>query len=157
MMNLNLTFLGQMLTFIIFVLFTMRYVWPPIMKAIQERQEKIADGLTAAEQGRLALAESEQKAEKTLNEAKNQAGYIIENANKRAHLLVDEAKDKAHQEGERILNQSKAEIDKEMQKAKLVLKSQVASIALLGAEKILRSHINEAEHAALIEKLITEI
>jgi F-type H+-transporting ATPase subunit b len=157
MLNLNLTLFGQMLTFIIFVWFTMRYVWPPITQAMKERQEKIADGLAASERGKQELELAQFKAAEQVRDAKIQAAQIIESANKKASILLDEAKEKIRTEGERLINLSKAEAEKEFLKAKQELKTHVAMIAMAGAEKILGHHIDEATNSELIQKLITEI
>lgn len=156
-MQLNITLLGQMITFIIFVLFTMKYVWPPITSAMRERQERIADGLAAAEKGKKELEQAQTKVSDILNEAKIQASQIVDSANKRAMLVVDEAKERARLEAERIIEMSRQEAEKEFIKAKQVLKQQIGLIAMQGAEKILGHHMDEAANTKLIEKLITEL
>lgn len=156
-MQLNLTLLGQMLTFIIFVVFTMKYVWPPVINAMRERQEKIAEGLAATERSKHELELAQHKAQEMLRDAKIQAAQIVENANKRANHMVEEAKEKARHEAVRIVEMSKAEAEKEFLKAKQELRQQIAIIAMSGAERILGHHIDEAANSALIEKLIAEI
>lgn len=157
MLDLNATLLGQMITFIIFVWFTMRYVWPPVMKAMTERKEKIAEGLAAGDRGRRELELAQHKAAEYLRDAKIQAASIIESANKRASILVEEAKDAARIESERIILLGRSEVDREVQKAKQLLKHQVALIAVAGAEKILARNIDKTANNELLDKLITEI
>lgn len=157
MLNLNFTLLGQMITFIIFVWFTMRYVWPPITQAMNERQEKIAEGLAAAERGKRELELSQHQVMEQIRDAKIRAAQIIDGANKRAAVLIEEAKEKARIEAERLIHMSQQEIEKETQRVKQELKNHVANLALLGAEKIITHHMDEAVNQALIEKLITEI
>lgn len=157
MMEINATLLGQMITFILFVWFTMRYIWPPITKALADRQQKIADGLAAGERGKHELELAQQKATAYLREAKQQATTIVEHANKQATHIVEEAKERANLEGKRLLSLAKADIDHELYRAKKELKTQIAMIAMAGAEKILQSNINKDTNNALIDKLITEI
>lgn len=156
-MDLNATLIGQMITFALFIWVTMRYVWPPIMKAMEERKQKIADGLAAAERGKRELELAQHKAAETLRDAKIQAAKIVEEAGKRASHIVENANEQARIEGERLIALSKAEIEKELQKAKQQLKSQVAVIAMAGAEKILAHNIDKAANNDLLDKLITEI
>lgn len=157
MMNLNATLLGQFITFSIFVWFTMKYVWPPIMKALQDRKQKIADGLAAAERGIHDLELARHKSAEILRDAKIQAAHIVDETNKRANLIVEEAKEQARIESQRIITLGKAEIELELQKAKQELKNQVANIALAGAEKILGHSLDKAANNEILEKLITEI
>lgn len=156
-MNLNATLLGQFITFIIFVWFTMKYVWPPIVKALNERKQKIADGLAAAERGVHELEIAQHKATEILRDVKIQAADIIDKTNKRGSLIIEEAKMTARAEAERIILLGKAELTREVQKAKEDLKNQVAAIALSGAEKILGANIDKAANSEIINKLITEI
>lgn len=157
MMELNITLFGQMITFAIFVWFTMRYVWPPMMKALEERKQKIADGLAAAERGKHELELAQHKSVEILREAKTQASHIVEEAHKRANQVVEEAKTRAREEAERLIAMGKAEIAREVQKAKQSLKSQVALLAIAGAEKILAHNIDKAANSEILDKLITEI
>jgi F-type H+-transporting ATPase subunit b len=156
-MDLNATLLGQMITFIVFVWFTMRYVWPPITKAMAERKRQIADGLAAGERGKHELELAQHKATEYIRDAKIQAATIIEEANKRAIHIIEHAKDEARQESDRLLALGRTEIAKELQKAKHELKNQIAIIAMNGAEKILQKNLDKAANSALIEKLITEL
>ncbi len=156
-MNLNATLLGQMITFAILVWFTMKYVWPPLTKALDERQKKIADGLSAAERGVHELELAQNKAVEYLRDVKTQAADIIEQANKRSAVIVEEAKQQAREEGQRLVNLAKDEIAREVEAAKQQLKQQVASLAVHGAEKILAKNLDVAANQALIDQLIEQI
>ena len=156
-MNLNATIIGQMIAFAIFVAFCMKYVWPPILAALEERTKKIADGLAAAERGRHEQELAEKRAQQVIHEAKDQANEIISQAQRRGNEIVDESKDTARVEGERILISAQAEIEQEANKAKDELRTQVGSIALAGAEKILGREIDKKSHTALLEELVSRI
>lgn len=156
-MNLNATLLGQMITFAIFVWFTMKYVWPPITKALDERQKKIADGLSAAERGVHELELAQNKAAEYLREAKVHAADIIEQANKRASLVIEEAKRKGFEEGQRMILLANDEIAREVESAKQVLKQQVATLAIQGAEKIISKNLDTAANQVLIDDFIKQI
>ncbi|WP_110685663.1 F0F1 ATP synthase subunit B [Salinicola aestuarinus] len=156
-MNLNLTLIGQAIAFAVFVWFCMKYVWPPVMQALQERQKKIADGLDAASRATRDLEVAQEKAEETLRESKEQAQQILEQANKRANQIVEEARDNARVEGERIIESARSEIDQEINRAKEELRSQVALLAVAGAERILESSIDESKHRELVDKLAAEL
>ena len=152
-MNINLTILGQMISFIIFVWFCKKYVWPPVITAMQERQKQIAEGLSAADRAQLDLELAQKNATQKMHEAKEQATGIIEQANKRATQIVEEAKGQARQEGERLKESAKAEIEQEVNRAKEQLRSQVAVLALAGAEKILGASIDKDAHKDIVDKL----
>lgn len=137
-MNINATLIGQLIAFAIFVAFCMKYVWPPIMQALEERKKKIADGLAAAERGRHEQELAEKRAQQVIHEAKDQASEIVSQAQRRGNEIVDEAKGTARTEGERILTSARAEIEQEANRARDELRAQVASVALAGAGKILR-------------------
>ncbi|MCX4026792.1 F0F1 ATP synthase subunit B [Endozoicomonas sp. SM1973] len=156
-MNLNATLIGQSLAFAIFVIFCMKYVWPPVTQALRDRQKKIADGLEAADRAKRDLELAQDKASKQLREAKEQAAEIIEQANKRANQIVEEAKDQARSEGERLKVAAQAEIDQELNRAKEALRSQVASIAVAGAEKILAQQIDKKAQSKLVDQLAAEL
>jgi len=156
-MNINATLIGQAIAFFLFVVFCMKYVWPPILHALEERKKKIADGLAAAEHGKHEQALAEERAKELLREAKEQAGEIITRADKRAAEIVDEAKDDARAEGGRMLTAAKAEIDQEVNRVKEDLRGQVVSIALAGASKVLGREVDETTHAELLDKLAAEI
>ena len=156
-MNINLTLIGQSITFMVFVWFCMKFVWPPIMGALQERQKKIADGLAAAERGEHEQQLAEKAAAEKLTEAKVQAGEIIAQAQKRASEIVDEAKTDARSEGERLVTAAQSEIEQEVHRAKEILRQQVAGIAVAGASNVLEREIDESAHADILDKLVAEI
>ncbi|OLO04214.1 MULTISPECIES: F0F1 ATP synthase subunit B [Salinicola] len=156
-MNLNLTLIGQAIAFAVFVWFCMKYVWPPVMQALQERQKKIADGLDAASRATRDLELAQEKADETLRESKEQAQQILEQANKRANQIVEEARDNARAEGERLIAGARSEIDQEINRAKEELRAQVSLLAVAGAERILESSIDEAKHRELVDKLAAEL
>jgi len=156
-MNLNATIIGQMIAFAIFVAFCMKYVWPPIMAALEERTKKIADGLAAAERGKHEQELAEKRAQQVIHEAKDQANEIISQANRRGNEIVDESKDNARVEGERILTSAKAEIEQEANRAKDELRSQVGSVAMAGAAKILSREIDDKAHTDLLNELVSQI
>jgi len=155
--NINLTMIGQAIAFFVFVVFCMKYVWPPIMEALKERQKKIADGLDAADRASRDLDLAQEKAKQELREAKVQAAELIEQANKRSAQIVDEAKEQARDEGERLIVAAKAEIEQESNRAKEALRAEVAAIAVAGAEKILQTSIDSNVHSDLLNKLATEL
>ncbi len=156
-MNINATLIGQGIAFFLFVVFCMKYVWPPILHALEERKKKIADGLAAAEHGKHEQALAEERAKELLREAKEKAGEIINRADKRAAEIVDEAKDDARAEGNRLMTAARAEIDQELNRVKEELRGQVVSIALAGAGKVLEREVDEDTHAELLNKLAAEI
>jgi len=156
-MNINATLIGQAIAFGIFIAFCMKYVWPPIMQALEERTKKIADGLAAAERGRHEQELAEKRAQQVISEAKEQANEIISQAQRRSHEIVDESKDTARVEGERILMSAQAEIEQEANKAKDELRGQVGSIALAGAAKILNREIDDKAHTDLLKELVSRI
>ena len=156
-MNINLTLFGQTIAFAIFVWFCMKFVWPPITKAMQERQKKIAEGLDAAGRAQQDLKLDQEKVTNTLRETKEQATQILEQANKHASAIVEEAKQQARAEGERLVNAARAEIEQEVNRAKDQLRAQVAALAVLGAEKILESQVDAKVHNDLVEKLASQL
>lgn len=156
-MNINLTLIGQSIAFLFFVLFCMKFVWPFITKAMAERQERIAQGLAAADRADKDLELAQEKATHTLREAKQEAAAILEAANKRAAQIVDEAKDQARVEADRIKAAAQAEVEQEVNRAKEKLRSQVAVLAIAGAEKVLESSVNEATHKAMLDKLAASL
>jgi len=156
-MNLNLTLAFQVLFFIVFVWFSKKFVWTPIMGALNERKTRIADGLVAAEKGLMAEAEGHKEAEKVILEAKNQANDIIGKAEKRGSELVDEARGAARQESERIISAARAEIDTELNKAKDVLRGQVSQLAVAGAQQILGREVDEKAHADILDDLAAKL
>jgi F-type H+-transporting ATPase subunit b len=156
-MDLNLTLLGQMITFAILVGFTMKFVWPPIIKAMAERQQKIADGLAAAERGVHELELAHHKAADRLRDAKIQAAEIIDKANKRAGQIIEEAKQQARTEGKHLLVIAQSEIAQEMQHAKQILREQLAGAVIAGVEKVLERTIDASANNEIFEKLADEI
>lgn len=156
-MNLNYTLVGQMIFFAVFVLFCMKYVWPPIIGAMTEREKKIADGLAAADRASKDLELAQKKAGQSLTEAKTQAAELIEQANKRSSQIIDEAKQTARLEGERLITAAKAEIEQEKNRVIEELRKEVASIAIAGAEKILGSTVDASKHSEMLDKLAAEI
>jgi F-type H+-transporting ATPase subunit b len=156
-MNVNATFIGEMIAFVVFVIFCMKYVWPPIIGAIEARQATIADGLAASDRAAKDLELAQEKATAQLKEAKAQAAEIIEAAKKRETQLVEEAAEKAHAEKEKILAAGHAEIETERNQAKEELRQQVAVLAVAGAEKILERSIDAAAHSDILDKLVAEL
>ncbi|MBT0586724.1 F0F1 ATP synthase subunit B [Alteromonas oceanisediminis] len=156
-MNMNATLIGQLIAFAVFVLFCMKYVWPPLMAAIEARQKTIADGLAASERGAKDLELAQAKATEQLRDAKQQAAAIIEQAKKRANQLVDEETQRGHDEREKIINQGYAEIEAERNRAKEDLRKQVAALAVIGAERILQREIDAAAQDDIVEKLVAEL
>lgn len=156
-MNINLTIIGQAIAFAIFVVFCMKYVWPPITDALAERKKKIAEGLDAAERAKRDLELAQEQAVANMRESKEQAAAIIEQANKRANQLIEEAKETARAEAERVTASAQAEIEQEVNRAKEELRSQVAVLAVAGAEKILGASVDKAAHAQLVDKLAAEL
>ena len=152
-MSINVTLLGQMITFALLVWFTMKYVWPPIMQALDERKKKIAEGLAAAERGQHEMDLAAKRATGLLREAKEQAADIVSIAQKRAGEVVEDSKLSAKEEGERILTAARAEIDREIQKAKEGLRQQVAALAVSAAEQILKQEVDRNKHQQIIDNL----
>lgn len=156
-MNINFTLIAQAIAFAVLIWFTVKFVWPPLLKAIETRQKEIADGLAAAQEGKSALEVAAKKSETTLNEAKQKASEIIGQAEKRAAQIIDEAKVNAKAEGDRIIAGAKAEIDQEVNRAKEGLRAQVSTLAVAGAEKILRKEIDAKAHGEMLAKLAAEL
>ncbi|MBN9289360.1 MAG: F0F1 ATP synthase subunit B [Gammaproteobacteria bacterium 39-13] len=156
-MNINVTLIGQMITFLLFVWFTKQFVWPPVIKALKERQAKIADGLAAAERGHLELSRAQEQVTAMLKEGKEAAAGIIVEAKKQADSIVDASRQQAHEEGVRIIQQAHLEVGQMVLQAKESLRKQVASIALVGAEKVLERTIDPKAHQDMLEKLAQEI
>ena len=156
-MNINLTLIGQSITFLVFVWFCMKFIWPPIVAALEKRRLQIADGLAAADRGKYELELAARKAADGLKDAKAQAAEIVAQAEKRAGQIIEEAKQAAHAEGERQLVAAKAEIEQEANRAREALREQVAALAVAGAEKILRREVNAQTHADLLNQLKAEL
>ncbi len=156
-MNINATLLGQMITFALLVWFTMRYVWPPLTKALEERRARIADGLAAAERGVHELELAQKRAGDVLREARQHAADVVAQANKRATEIIEEAKTEARAEGERLMIAARAEIGQEINRAKEQLRADVVTIALAGAAKILEREIDAKAHRDILDKLAAQI
>jgi len=152
-MNINLTLFGQTVSFIVFVWFCMKFIWPPIVNALEERKKRIADGLAAAERGQHEQKLAEQRAADKLREAKEKAQEIIAQAERRASEIVDESKGQARAEGERLLEAAKAEIEQEFNRAREALRSQVVTLAVAGAGKVLAREIDAKAHDDLLNEL----
>ncbi|WP_054674577.1 F0F1 ATP synthase subunit B [Parasalinivibrio latis] len=156
-MNLNATLFGQAIAFALFVWFCMKYVWPPLLSAIEERQKKIADGLSAAQRAAKDLELAQANASDQLKEAKRAATEIIEQANKRKAQIIDEARQEALTERENILTQGRAEIDAERNRARDDLRKQVATLAVSGAEKILERSIDANAHKDILDSISAKL
>jgi len=156
-MNFNATLIGQSITFIFFVWFCMKYVWPPIMNALEARKKQIADGLAMADRGKHELELAAKRAGDSLRDAKVQAGEVIAQAEKRAAQIIEEAKLAAKEEGDRQLAAAQANIAQETNRAREALREQVAALAVAGAEKILRREVNAQTHAELLGQLKAEL
>jgi len=155
--NINLTLIGQMIAFVGFVWFCMKFVWPPIIAAMEERANKIADGLAAADRASHDLELAKEKAVERLKEAKVEAAGIIDSANKRANQLVEEAKGAAVVEADRVKASAQAEIEQESNRAREALRGEVAALSVAGAEKVLGAVIDQEAHKELVEKLAAEL
>jgi F-type H+-transporting ATPase subunit b len=149
-MNFNLTLIAQALVFLAFIAFTIKFVWPPLLRAIEARQKSIADGLAAAEQGRRSLDTANRQADDALKDARGRAADILAQAEKRAAQIVEEARSAAKEEAGREKAAAKAEIAQEVTRAREQLRDQVASLAVAGAEKILRREVDARAHAELL-------
>ena len=156
-MNINATLLAQTIMFALFVWFCMKFVWPPIMAALEQRKKQIADGLADAERAKHDLELASKRSAEMLREAKEKVGEIVSNGEKRASEIIEAAKIQAKVEGDRILAGAKAEIDQEVFRAKEQLRGQVSAIALAGASKILGREIDAKSHGDLLDKLVAEI
>lgn len=156
-MNINMTLLGQMIAFTLFVWFCMKFVWPPVTTALRERQKKIAEGLDAANRAERSLELAQEKATSQMREGKEQAAEIIENANKRANQIIDEAKEAARVEGARLVAAAQAEVEQEVNRAKETLRKQVSELAVAGAAKILGKSVDAEAHSDLLNQLADEL
>jgi F-type H+-transporting ATPase subunit b len=152
-MSFNLTLIAQAVAFALFIWFTVKVVWPPLLRAIEARQKTIADGLAAAEQGRHALETSTRQADEEIKRARERAAEIISQAEKRFAQMIDEAKTAAKDEGNREKAAAKAEIAQEVTRAREQLRDRVASLAVAGAEKILRREVDAKAHGELLESI----
>ena len=156
-MNLNYTLLGQMISFAILIWFTVKFIWPPLMAAIEERQQKIAEGLAAADNAQKNLAQAQDKVNEALKDARVKANEIIDQAHARANQIVDAAKNDAITEGNRQKALAQSEIEASANRAREDLRKQVSALAVSGAEKLLRREIDANAHKALLDELAAEI
>jgi len=156
-MNINFTLIAQALAFAILIWFTVRFVWPPLLKAIETRQKEIADGLAAAHEGKASLEIAEKKNQESLSISKQKSAEIISQAEKRANEIVDAAKTEAKVEADRIVAGAHSEIDQEVNRAKEALRAEVSQLALSAAEKILQKEIKKEDHSAMLMKLAKEL
>ena len=156
-MNINATLFIQMIVFAILVWFTMKFVWPPITKALDERAQKIADGLAAADKAKAELANANKRVEAELATSRNETAVRLADAERRAQGIVEEAKARATEEGNKIIAAAKAEAEQQTAKAREALREQVAVLAVKGAEQILRKEVNAGVHADLLNRLKTEL
>jgi F-type H+-transporting ATPase subunit b len=156
-MDFNLTLIGQTVAMIVFVWFCMKYIWPPVMKAIDQRRKEIADGIAAGEKGQKELAEARHGSEAILAEARQKAVQVVDLAHKRGNDLVAEAKSTATAEGQRLVSQAKGEIANEQNRARDGLRKEVAALALAGASKLLGREVDAKAHAQLLEELAAEL
>jgi F-type H+-transporting ATPase subunit b len=156
-MNFNATLIGQSITFLVFVWFCMKYVWPPLMTALEERKARIADGLAAAERGQKDLELAQARVSENLKDSKQQAQEIINQAQKRANEIVDEAKDIAREEAEKIKSAADSDIEQQINSAREQLRKEVSAIALSGAEQILKREVNAEVHGKVLDDLMAQI
>ena len=156
-MNINLTLLGQAISFAIFVWFCLKYIWPPVLAALEERENRIADGLAAAERGQQDLVNAEKRATDILREGRDKAQEFINQAQKRQNEMIDEAKQLANEEGERLLAAARGHIDQERNEAREALRHEVAALAVAGAEQILMREIDAEGHSEVLSKLTAEL
>ena len=156
-MNINMSLIGQMVTFLIFVWVVMSKVWPPLMEAVEERRKKIADGLAAAERGQQDLAKAESRVEELINDARGQAAEILDQARSRANEIVAEGKSEGQRERDRQLTAARAEIEQETNKAREALRDQVSAVAIASAEKIQKREIDAKAHEDLLADMAQQI
>ena len=156
-MNINGTLVAQAIVFALLVLFTMKFVWPPIATALDERASKIADGLAAADKAKLELSSANKRVEEELAKSRTETAVRLADAERRGQAIVEEAKSKATEEGNKIIAAAKVEADQQTIKARELLREQVAVLAVKGAEQILRKEVNAAVHADLLGRLKTEL
>ena len=156
-MNINATLFLQAVVFAILVWFTMTYVWPPITKALDERAQKIADGLAAAEKAKSELSSANKRVEQELAKSRDENAVRLADTERRARTIIDEAKARATEEGNKIIAAAQAEAEQQTVKARETLREQVAALAVKGAEQILRKEVNAGVHADLLSRLKTEL
>jgi F-type H+-transporting ATPase subunit b len=155
--NLNATLFAQLAVFLVLALFTMKFVWPPLMKALDERAERIANGLAAADRGKADLAAAEKRVQAELATARDEGQARIADAEKRAQMIIDDAKKTAAEEAARIVASARADAEQQVTRVREELRGQVAALAVRGAEQILKREVNAEAHAALLTQLSTEL
>lgn len=156
-MSINATFFAQLTVLFVLVLFTMKFVWPPIAKALDERAQKIADGLAAADKAKSELSAANKRVEDELAKTRNETAARLADAERRAQAIIEEAKSRATEEGSKIIAAAKTEAEQQTVKAREALREQVAALAVKGAEQILRKEVNAGVHADLLGRLKTEL
>ena len=156
-MNFNFTLIGQLLAFILFVWFCMRYVWPPMLQILEEREKEVADGLEAASRGRRELEEANTQREAIVEEAKKEAADLVGQAGQRANQMVEDAKSQAQEEADRIKASAKSDLEQAAKKAREEIRSEVSALVVAGAEKVLRSEIDQEKNAEIIEEISKEL
>lgn len=156
-MTLNLTLIGQSITFLVFVWFCWKFIWPPLVNAMRERQKAIGEGLAAAERAEKDLQLAQERATDQLRQAKEEAQKILEQARSQANQMIENAKNEARAEGERIKEAQKAEIEQELNRAKEALRGQVAMLAVAGAERVLGASVDRTKHGELLDALAAEL
>lgn len=156
-MSINATLFVQAIVFLILVLFTMKFVWPPIVKALDERALKIADGLAAADKAKTDLAAANKRVEQELAQTRNETASRLADAERRAQAIIEEAKARASEEGNKIVAAARAEAEQQTVQAREALREQVAALAVKGAEQILRKEVDAGVHADLLNRLKTEL
>jgi len=156
-MNINLTLIGQSIAFIVFVWFCMKFIWPPLINALEERKKSIAEGLAAAERGKKEQELGEKRATEVIKEAKGKAAEIITGAEKRGAEIVEEAKSDAKIEGQRIIAAAQSEIEQQITSAREALRGELASLATAGAEQILGKEIDAAAHSKMLNELAAQL
>ena len=156
-MSINATLIAQLIVFLILVWFTMKFIWPPIVKALDERAQKIADGLSAADKAKSELSLANKRVEEQLSSARNETAQRLADAERLAQSRIEDAKTRASEEGAKIVANAKAEAAQESIKAREALREQVAALAVKGAEQILRKEVNAGVHADLLSRLKTEL
>ncbi len=156
-MNFNATLIGQIISFAVFVWFTMKFVWPLLLKQMQDRETRIADGLAAADKGQQALVDAEKRRAELVDQGKYQAADIVNQAQKRGDEILEESKSHARSEAERLIHAAKAEIDRERSQARENLKREVAVLALAGAEQILLREVDKNAHNEILAKVSSQL
>jgi F-type H+-transporting ATPase subunit b len=156
-MNFNLTLIAQAITFAAFIWFCVKFIWPPLLRAIETRQKRIADGLAEAERGKSALADAQKQTDVILRDARTRAQDLMATAEKSAAQRIEESKATAKVEADRLIAQAKAQVEQEVQSAKQQLREQVAALAVSGAEKILQREVDARSHADMLDRLKAQL